>query len=182
MDQALAVDKLVRILAKRAARDRPGAAQPSREVEKTLPEIPHVPATEDIEKMTAEAYGNPRLSMPDVPSFEVPRKNYDAILTFFHELTKIDDKASQVADLELGTIHMTLPDKRSLRVCWFDTGGKTRLSFSANGVRFLTTGAKFTEDHALALDALIRAIYQRTRQGATPAVKPGSGPKPKAAT
>lgn len=133
------------------------------EGKKELSEEPFIPEAASIEKMTIEVYDHPLPPFPDIGPFEVPREHYDKILDFFRHPAQRDDIASKVDNQELGTARLLLPGRRSVRLCWFYIGNDPHFSFSCAGVRYRTTGAKFTKDQAVALDTMIREIYKRAR-------------------
>ncbi len=125
---------------------------------KSPSENPSIPNAAIIEKMTVEIYSHP-LAFPDIAPMEVPRKDYETVLRFFRFPTRPDNSASQM-DEEAGTIRMILPNRTSVRLCWFYMGHNARLSFSCVGMRYKTSGEKFAEDEALALDSTIRRIHK----------------------
>jgi hypothetical protein len=151
---------------KKPAPDEPGFHEKLNlipHVMKWTPEEPDIPKTADIEKIVVEVYGSPWPPLLDIGSFELPRKDYDKVLDFFRHPAQIDETAFITDEQESGTIRVIFPGRRSLRLCWFDTSNSARFSFSCGGMRYQTTGAKFTKDQAAALDTLIREIHKHTR-------------------
>jgi hypothetical protein len=118
---------------------------------------PRIPGPKDIESITAEAYSN-ILPVADVPPFVLPKKYYSDLLHHFRD-AEPDRIASTVSE-ELGTIRIALVGGRSVRICWFWSGQGDRLCFSWCGMRYRATGARFAKDETLAVDSLVRRIYQ----------------------
>lgn len=121
------------------------------------PGKPRIPSTADIESMTAEAYCH--LLSPiakDVPPYRVDEEYYDELLRHFQE-AEVDEYASQ-EDREVGTMAIRYKGGQILRICWFWSGHKGRMSFSWGGIRYVTRGDKFAEDEAIAFDSIVRRI------------------------
>jgi hypothetical protein len=126
-------------------------------------DIPNIPKVKNIEKMIAEAYSH-HLTIPDTEPFEIPSDYYETILKHFRD-AKPDTNAWS-GDSEIGTVRLLLEGGRSIRICWFESGHKARLSFSCGGIRYRSTGERFAEDENMALDAMIRKLCEEIRKDA----------------
>lgn len=120
---------------------------------------PSVPANEAIESIFVEANGHPLPFLEDIALFELPRKYFDKVLTPFRNVDLEIDNSANLEHPELGSARIKYFGGRSVRVSWFWSGHKDRLSFSYSGIRYRTAGKRFATDETLTFDATIRQIY-----------------------
>jgi hypothetical protein len=122
---------------------------------------PRIPEPAGVEKIIAEAYAHPLSPMvPDIGPFEVPPKDYEAILQYFRH-SQFDETVPSPYSQEIGTMRLRLKDKAIFRICWFWVTEHGRLAFSCNGIRYHSTGERFADDETLAVDVALRNIYER---------------------
>lgn len=118
-----------------------------------------VPSNDAVESIVVESNGHPVPFVEDISPFEVPRKYFDSVLSPFRDVDSEIDKFANIEQQELGSARVKFFGGRSVRISWFWSGHKDRMSFSYSGIRYRTTGKRFASDETLAFDATVRRIH-----------------------
>jgi hypothetical protein len=117
-----------------------------------------LPSALDVSEMVAEMYQHP-FDFKDVGPITIPRREYERILKMFRS-----SHLNVAADLhwpEIGTLKIKDKSGRVFRLCWYWYGGKHKLHFSYQGMRFRANNwEQEFSDSALMLDGILRATLE----------------------